>query len=256
MTLHRQDRHFDGMADKFERSMYGASRGQLRLSLLQEGLTTDWPNARAPLLDIGTGLGHMAEWAVKEGYPVTMIEPSAEMLERAQQRLAGREQAAYQCDLQHARAAAGGPWPRLFCHAVLEWMADPYAAFPLLGELLAPGGYLSLMAYNRAGLIMSNVVKGNLARVQKGELAGRGTRQRLTPISPLSHDRIVEALSAEGLEIISVTGIRVFHDYLRERHPDEQTMEQLFDLERRYARVEPFWRLGRYLHYIVRRPEA
>ena len=256
MTFHRHDRHFDGMADKFERSMYGASRGRLRLALLQQQLRDEWPDERAPLLDIGAGLGHMAQWAVEEGYPVTLIEPSAEMLVRARARLDGREQAAIQCDLQQAQAAAGGPWSRIFCHAVLEWMGDPYAAFPLLSELLAPGGYLSLMVYNRDGLILSNVVKGNLARVLKGELAGRGVRQRLTPISPLSHERVSAALAAEGLETVSVAGIRVFHDYLRERHPDAATLAQLLALEQRYSRAEPFWRLGRYLHYIVRRPGA
>lgn len=242
------------MADKFERSMYGASRGQLRLSLLQSCIVRDWPESPQPLLDVGAGLGNMAEWAAMQGHEVTLIEPSAEMLERARIRLAGREKATFHTDLQHVCEVAPGPWPRIFCHAVLEWMADPYAAIPLLAKYLAPGGWLSLMVYNRDGLIMSNVVKGNLARVQKGELAGRGTRQRLTPISPLSHERVMDALTAEGLQVHRVTGIRIFHDYLRERHPDVDTLPQLFDLEQRYAETEPFWRLGRYLHYSIHKP--
>lgn len=254
VAVERQDKHFDGMADKFERSMYGASRGQLRLSLLQACIARDWPKEPQPVLDIGAGLGHMAEWAADRGHAVTLVEPSLDMLERARIRMKGREAGAYQANLQHVAEVAPGPWPRILCHAVLEWMAEPYAAIPLLARQLAPGGWLSLMVYNRDGLIMSNVVKGNLARVQKGELAGRGTRQRLTPISPLCHDRVVAALEAEGLAVHRVTGIRIFHDYLRERHPDEETLTQLFELEQRYAETEPFWRLGRYLHYSVHKP--
>lgn len=53
-----------------------------------------------------------------------------------------------------------------------------------------------------------------------------------------------------------VTGLRVFHDYLRERHPEAATLDKLFALEWRFCRCEPYWRLGRYLHYTLHRPVA
>ncbi|CAO1662123.1 hypothetical protein NYA28ABAC_01136 [Salinicola sp. NYA28a] len=56
--------------------------------------------------------------------------------------------------------------------------------------------------------------------------------------------------------IESVAGIRIFHDYLRERSPSEERLETIIELEKRYCQVEPHWRLGRYLHYIIRHADS
>ncbi|MFC0269300.1 methyltransferase [Kushneria aurantia] len=248
------DRHFIGMADKFENALYNHARGRLRLAMLTHAIESSIPLHNQPLVDVGAGLGQMAHWAAERGHPVTLLEPAEDMLARARQRLAGYDARFHQSDLQALAERAPGPWPLIFCHAVLEWLIEPRAAIETLAQQLAPGGWLSLMVFNEAGLVMSNVVKGNLERVLDGNLAGYGRRKRLTPIAPLRHEQVVEWLHAVGLEVRDVTGIRVFHDYLREREPDSATLERLFELERRYCRIEPYWRLGRYLHYSVRRP--
>ena len=43
-----------------------------------------------------------------------------------------------------------------------------------LARLLAPGGQLSLMVFNRDALRFSNVVKGNLQKALDDRLAGTG----------------------------------------------------------------------------------
>lgn len=251
----REDRHFVGeMAAKFERSLYGASRGQLRLALLQDTVARELPLSAEPLLDAGGGLGQMAEWAALRGHAVTLVEPAQEMLSRACERLAGLDVRCLQGDLQSLERLAPGPWPRIFCHAVLEWLAEPRAGLEALAAQLAPGGWMSLMVFNRDALRFSNVIKGNLERVLEDRLAGDGRRTRLTPISPLGHDEVIDWLDALGLEVHGVTGIRVFHDYLRSRHPSEEELVLLRRLEFAYCRAEPYWRLGRYLHYSVHRP--
>jgi S-adenosylmethionine-dependent methyltransferase len=130
-------------------------------------------------------------------------------------------------------------------------MGDPHAAMATLAGLLAPGGQLSLMVFNRDALRFSNVVKGNLEKALDDRLEGTGQRKRLTPISPVTHAQI-ETWSADcGLAIQAVAGIRIFHDYLR--HPPVSVVERerLLALERRYCRVDPHWRLGRYLLYTL-----
>ncbi|WP_317450681.1 methyltransferase domain-containing protein [Phytohalomonas tamaricis] len=250
-----RDRHFDGMADKFARSLYGASRGRLRLQLLQHTLQSQLPLTGQPVLDVGAGLGQMAHWAAQRGHPVTLAEPSLEMLERARELVNSRNAVFHHCALQQLDQYVSGQWPLVFCHAVLEWMVRPAEAIPLLSDRLAPGGWLSLMVFNHDAMRFSNIVKGNLERVLVDRLAGTGKRKRLTPISPLVHDDVMQWLSSAGLEVRAVTGIRVFHDYLRERHPSEEDLERLTELELRYCRTEPYWRLGRYLHYSVYKPE-
>jgi len=248
------DRHFDGLADKFAASLYGGARGELRLALLDRLLPEMLALHGQALLDVGGGLGQQAEWFAARGHPVTLAEPSAEMLARARTRLAAHDVRLLQAPLQALPEQAPGPWPLIACHAVLEWLADPRAALATLADLLAPGGQLSLMVFNRDALRLSNVVKGNLEKALADRLEGKGLRKRLTPISPLTHGQ-VEAWSAEnGLIIRGVAGIRVFADYLRQPPASDDDRERLLALEQRYARLDPHWRLGRYLLYTLERP--
>ncbi len=130
-------------------------------------------------------------------------------------------------------------------------MADPRAALATLASLLAPRGQLSLMVFNRDALRFSNVVKGNLDRVLADRLAGQGRRTRLTPISPLSHDEILAWAEENGLVVQHCAGVRIFHDYLQHPAGDDEAYRKLLELEWRYSRTEPHWRLGRYLLYTL-----
>ncbi|MAM59071.1 MAG: SAM-dependent methyltransferase [Salinicola sp.] len=249
-----QDRIFDGLADKFANSLYATARGQIRLAVLDEVLSHSLPLDGAPALDVGGGLGQMSVWLAERGHRVTLAEPSADMLARAG--FGELPVQTLQAPIQALPELAPGPWPLIVCHAVLEWLAQPREAFSLLNALLAPGGRLSLMVFNRDALRFSNVVKGNLDKALEDRLSGTGRRQRLTPISPLTHADIERWCGEEGLVIESVAGIRIFHDYLRERSPSEAQLATIIELEKRYCRVEPHWRLGRYLHYLIRRADG
>ncbi|WP_302139161.1 methyltransferase domain-containing protein [Halomonas alkalicola] len=250
------DRHFDGLAEKFAASLYGGVRGELRLALLDQLLPEMLALHDQPMLDVGGGLGQLAGWFAERGHAVTLAEPAAEMLARARESLSGQPVTFIQAPLQTLPDVAPGPWSLIACHAVLEWLGDPRAALATLAGLLAPGGQLSLMVFNRDALRFSNVVKGNLEKALADRLEGKGERLRLTPISPLTHAQ-VEAWSAEcGLAIRGVAGIRIFNDYLRQPPQSDADREALLALERRYCRVDPHWRLGRYLLYTLVRPDS
>lgn len=249
------DRHFDGLADKFASSLYGGLRGELRLALLDRLLPEMLELHGQPVLEVGGGLGQLAGWFADRGHDVMLCEPAGEMLERAQAQLQGRSVRYLETPLQALPNEAPGPWPLITCHAVLEWLGDPRAAFATLAGLLAPGGQLSLMVFNRDALRLSNVVKGNLEKALADRLEGKGQRKRLTPISPLTHEQITAWAAEAGLEMRATAGVRVFHDYLRQPPQDEVGRETLLELEWRYCRAEPHWRLGRYLLYTLIRPE-
>ncbi len=249
------DRIFDGLADKFANSLYGTARGAIRLAVLDHLLDSALPADGSPALDVGGGLGQMSAWLADRGHAVTLAEPSAEMLAAARTGMGTRDVTYLASTLQALPAAAPGPWPLVVCHAVLEWLAQPQAAIATLAALMAPGARLSLMVFNRDALRLSNIVKGNLDKAWEDRLSGTGKRQRLTPISPLTHDDIVAWCREAGLVIEQVSGVRVFHDYLGERGIGGERLETLIALEKRYCQSEPYWRLGRYLHYRIRRPE-
>ncbi|MCI0511532.1 methyltransferase family protein [Chromohalobacter marismortui] len=253
MSLVTHDRIFDGLADKFERGLYGTPRGTIRLAVLEHVLSHELPTDGRPALDVGAGLGQMSMWLAQRGHAVTMVEPSRDMRERAIANISGLAVTPVDAPWQALPERAPGPWGLIVCHAVLEWLAAPEAAFTQLATLLAPGGYLSLMVFNRDALRFSNVIKGNLDKALDDRLEGLGKRQRLTPISPLT-DAQVRAWSAEaGLSLVSVTGVRIFHDYLADR---DVSLDKLLELECRHCRQDPHWRLGRYLHYTLFKPET
>lgn len=255
------DRYFDGLTEKFSRSLYQAPRGELRLAMLDYLLPEMLYLENQEVLDVGGGLGQQAAWFAERGHTVTMTEPSADMLNYAKtwhrdaKSLPEANITYLQSPLQRLTEYTPGPWPLITCHAVLEWLGDPQAALATLSQLMAPGGQLSLMVFNRDALRFSNAVKGNLEKALSDRLAGKGKRQRLTPISPVSHAEI-ERWSVEcGLQVDAVAGIRVFQDYLRQPPATPAENETLLALEKKYCRHDPHWRLGRYLLYTLIKPE-
>ncbi|MEA2118238.1 methyltransferase domain-containing protein [Halovibrio sp. HP20-50] len=255
------DRYFDGLADKFSRSLYQAPRGELRLAMLDYLLPQMLDLRAQKVLDVGGGLGQQAAWFAERGHNVTMAEPSGDMLSYAKtwhrdaKTLPESAITYLQSPLQVLTGEAPGPWPLITCHAVLEWLGDPQTALTTLSQLMAPGGQLSLMVFNRDALRFSNAVKGNLEKALSDRLAGKGKRQRLTPISPVSHAEIEQWSAANGLRIEAVAGIRVFQDYLRQPPASPSENATLLALEKRYCRQDPHWRLGRYLLYTLIKPE-
>lgn len=255
------DRYFDGLADKFSRSLYQAPRGELRLTMLDYLLPQMLHLIEQKVLDVGGGLGQQTAWFAKRGHTVTMAEPSEDMLSHAQQwhrddQILPHEAITYlQAPLQNLVQQVPGPWALITCHAVLEWLGDPKAALATLSNLLAPGGQLSLMVFNRDALRFSNAVKGNLEKALSDRLAGKGKRQRLTPISPVSHAEITQWSMESGLRIDAVAGVRIFQDYLRHPPATPADNETLLALEKQYCRQDPHWRLGRYLLYTLTKPE-
>jgi S-adenosylmethionine-dependent methyltransferase len=226
------DRYFDGLADKFSRSLYQAPRGELRLAMLDYLLPQMLLLNEQNVLDVGGGLGQQTAWFAKRGHKVTMAEPSKDMLSYAQQ------------------------WHHDDPTLPPSSITDPQAALANLSDLLAPGGQLSLMVFNRDALRFSNVVKGNLEKALSDRLEGKGKRQRLTPISPITHNDIAQWSAANGLKIDAVAGIRVFQDYLRHPPATPAEKETLLALEKQYCRQDPHWRLGRYLLYTLTKPES
>ena len=61
------DRYFDGLADKFSRSLYQAPRGELRLAMLDYLLPQMLHLKAQPVLDVGGGLGQLSGWFAARG---------------------------------------------------------------------------------------------------------------------------------------------------------------------------------------------
>lgn len=247
-----ESRDFTDVADRFDRAIYQKPKGQLRLNLLWRDLceqvlnfnASDHDNSR--VLDVGGGLGHMAALLADFGCAVTLREPSPVMVKGARELFEGR---GLNIDIQPIPLAAREDealFDGIVCHAVLEWVPDGPAFFERLVSWLKPGGWLSLAYYNRNGVIMRNMVRGNLIKVASGQFAG--DPGSLTPTHPVDPDHVLEWGRSLGLNHSSRRGVRVFNDYMPTAHQHRLPFADIEALEWQYGGL-PAWRdLGRYVH--------
>lgn len=248
------DRHFDLLATRFAEKIYGGAKGAIRLAVLQADLLEVLPQRPLRVLDIGGGLGHMSLWLAEQGHQVTFTEPAAPMLAGARERFAAAGQSAtfIQASWQELGAQLSEPFDLVLCHAVLEWLAEPQRIFPLLHQLTAAGGWLSLAFYNKDALIYRNLLKGHFRKLREQSFAGE--KQSLTPQQPLDPRELAAQLS--GLWTVEKqSGVRVFHDYMPhdfQVKTASHNLAQLIEMELAYRRHPSFAGVGRYLHWLCR----
>lgn len=247
-----QDQHFDDLAVRFARKIYGNNKGAIRLAVLQADLQEILPQQQLRVLDMGAGLGNMALWLARQGHQVTLVEPSVPMLDAARSSFAeaGVEADFVPCDWQQLVDSKPQPYDLILCHAVLEWLADPAALLAALKPLLKPDGWLSLAFYNKDALVLHNLVKGNLRKLAKGHFAG--DKGGLTPQQPLDPCELEQILAAHDWQPEQRSGIRVFHDYMQPKFRDKIADQELVETELLYRRHPALGPLGRYLHWMCR----
>src|SRR5215813_12640686 len=76
-----------GLVDKFADGAYATVKGQVRTYVMHRQLLEHLPPPPATVLDVGGGAGHQSFPLAQAGYDVTLLDPSAAMLEKARQRL-------------------------------------------------------------------------------------------------------------------------------------------------------------------------
>ena len=80
-------------------------------------------------------------------------------------------------------------------------------------------------------------------------------KRTLSPDYPRDPQQVYGWLEEIGWQVTGKTGVRVFHDYLREKHKQRDCFDTLTELETRYCRQEPFVSLGRYIHVTAHKPQ-
>ncbi|UTW46590.1 methyltransferase domain-containing protein [bacterium SCSIO 12696] len=254
----KNDRNFDNIADHFARKIYGGLKGEIRLGVLwrdlNEQVLRNIPKG-ASVLDAGTGLGQIASGLANQSYEVTASDISAEMLALAKQRAEGEGSVGKIRWLQTAlqllhQELSGQTFDLVMCHAVLEWLAEPQQGIAALAPLLSSTGYLSLTFYNRDALVYRNLIRGNFNKATSNDFAG--DPNSLTPPNPLTLNDVESQLAQHGLKVIYKSGIRVFHDYVRQPSGGNQLPDAIKDMELLHSSKESFIGLGRYIHLLCR----
>ena len=271
----QEDRNFDTLAKRFKRNIYGGLKGDIRLAVLNRDFERYIPiapfvggineadvnsnkqiagSSALRILDAGGGQGQFSLRFAQAGHRLVICDISIEMLKLAQEEaesLGVQERVEFvHCAIQDLPSHLScTDFDVVLCHAVMEWMQEPKQLLPLLLKYLVPQGYLSLTYYNLNSLVYKNLLRTNFKKIIQQDFGG--TRGSLTPINPMAPSTVDSWLSELPLEVISRSGIRVFHDYIfsevnREREPDN-----LIALELQFSTLEPFLSLGRYIHVLA-----
>ena len=252
----KYDYNFDGMAEKFEKSIYGTLKGEWRLKLLREDMEALYHGNVMDIWDAGCGLGQMALWFATKGHRLTCNDISYKMLEKAKSvfKEVQQEGRFYKASAQEMAAELPQQDLVLF-HAVIEWLADPLGTLEVVAGCVKPGGYLSLLFFNQHSLIYRNTLRGGwrLRTILDDKWYGRG--KKLTPPHPQTPETIEAWLDGHGFEIEVQTGIRVFHDYMAQEVLKETDLDELLALEYRYCRQPTFRNMGRYIHILAKKKD-
>lgn len=251
------DHNFDNIADKFVKNIYGTSKGKIRSAVVWDELAhclSLLPDRPLRVLDAGGGFGFFSQQLAALGHQVVLCDISGELLKEAQKQLAGKD---YQdnvqilhCSIQNLSQFVNGHFDLILNHAVLEWLADPKETLRCLLNFLSHEGLLSLMFYNKEAQRFFNLVSGNFEFVEKGMV--RKNVVRLTPTNPLAEKEVQTWLAEFNMQVVRKTGVRVLHDYLKERALCEDKFELLLAMEKRFCHQEPYASLGRYTHLTVK----
>jgi len=243
------DRNFDDLSDRFSERIYDSEKGRIRLELIQQDLASVVVDGKPlKVLDVGGGQGQMSAWLHDLGHEVTLVDLSENMMDSdwLNQRPGIRK---YCMSAQDYLLSTTDSYDLVLCHAVLEWLVKPFALLPLLGSRLKRDGCLSVIFYNKNALIMTHAQKGNWNRLSQERERPFKTKG-LTPQYPLLPEEVEDAWPTTGCTLTRKRGIRVFHDYVEKEERHQLSPELSLAVEAKWGLKEPWWRLGRYIHFM------
>jgi S-adenosylmethionine-dependent methyltransferase len=256
----REDRNFDPFHQRLKKNVYATVKGRLRLEILWRDLLGQIPQLESDepleILDAGAGMGNFSQRLLQHGHHLLLCDVSEKLLQEAQQNLASpadqQNVRFVQAPFQQLADDHAEAFDLVLSHAVLEWLAQPEPGIRALQQLIKPGGWLSLLFFNRNSLIYRHLLNGNFKKIRSGELSGEG--KYLTPDNPLPPEQVLQWLTDSDLEIVCYSGIRTFVDFMHRDMRDKTAFDDLLEMELRFSRQEPFRSLARYLHVICRKP--
>ena len=245
------DQNFDEIANKFEQNIYGSSKGRLRHELFMHHLqnTVDIATPGLQILDAGGGTGVMSQAMVALGHEVTLSDISADSLAIARHKFSSEHHVTFLH--QDILSLPTQQYDLVICHAVLEWLSDPFPVIDKLVAMVKPGGHLSLSFFNQDAQRFSNVFYGNFDYVEQGMKVKN--QVRLSPNNPQQPQVILDYLQQQPLQILQKSGIRCFHDYLKDKSQQQSHYEQIKRLEIAYGDKHPYLWLGKYFMLIAQK---
>jgi 2-polyprenyl-3-methyl-5-hydroxy-6-metoxy-1,4-benzoquinol methylase len=208
------------------------------------------------VLDVGCGQGTQALRLASSGCRVTVVDPSADLLDLcAQAALAQR----LDVELLHGRIeeldglCGGRTFELVCCHGVMMYLDDWARAVGDLGARVQAHGRLSITFRNGHALAMRPGLRGDWAAALAAFDATAYVNELGLPARAVRADEIEAAFASAGLRPVAWHGVRVLTDAVAvdEAPPDPDTLELLLRAEGRAGSTEPYKWMASQLHVIA-----
>jgi SAM-dependent methyltransferase len=253
------------LADQFVDEAYASVKGHVRTFVLHHQLLEHLPAPPAPVLDVGGGAGHQSFPLARAGYDVTLLDPSAAMLDKAQQRLQGlpgqarRRVTLLQADGENAVEVVNGRrFAAVLCHGVLGYLERPEPLVDQLCRCTAVGGVVSIMTGNAKALAVRPALERRwddalAAFDATAEVGVLGVPARADTVEHLS-----ELMRSRQVQPVRWYGVWLFVDWLEfsgaELDPsDSQQVAAAAAVELEAGRRDPYRQLSRAFHLLGRK---
>ncbi|MGW6920767.1 class I SAM-dependent methyltransferase [Streptomyces sp. NPDC054950] len=190
--------------------LHRSADGRLELARTQELLRRFLPPAPARVLDVGGGAGVHAEWLVKDGYAVSLVDPVARHVEQAS--------AICSASLGDARALSAGDGSYDVVQLLgplyhLPEAADRRKALSEARRVVKPGGLVAAAAINRYASLFEHVTYAHLHTERMHDAISKILRTAVHdgPHFTLAYfhraEELADELRESGLTDVEVFGI-------------------------------------------------
>ena len=253
------DGEWDPVANWFV-DQYDTLYGLVRTHVVHQHLAAHLAPPPGRVVDVGGGSGQQSIPLAREGYDVTVVDPSVVMLGRAADRLA--EEPAEVAGRVHLVEGAGedapdlvgaGRWDAVLCHGVLMYLDEPEPFLAALVELARPGAIVSIVAKNARAL----AVRPALDHDWVATLAAFDAERQVNGLGIDTRADTVEALGASldglGVEPLAWYGVRLFTEGWAKHGPPTDPVDDVLAAELEATRRDPYRQLSRLFHLIGRR---
>jgi S-adenosylmethionine-dependent methyltransferase len=249
------------LAEPFVEGAYATVKGRVRTFVIHQQLLRHLPEPPVSVLDVGGGAGHQSFPLARLGHRVTVLDPSAAMLAKAERRLSA-ETAEVRSRVRlveapgeaAAEAVAGERFAAVLCHGVLLYQPSPEPLLDALARCVEPGGLVSVMTLNAATMAVRPALEHRWADA----LAGFDVVEEIGPLGvPTRADTVedlVRLLGARHIDAGARYGVLLFSDWM-ELPEDGTDVDAVARVELEAGLRDPYRQLCRAFHLVgVHRP--
>ena len=213
------------------------------------------------ILDVGGGDGGDTLPLALTGHSVTVLDPSAPMLEKlaadAAEAGVGDRVTGLQGGLDSIAALNLRGFDLVLCHFVLQDLDDLDGPLAQLLGAVRPDGQLSLIAPNRPGEVLAKAARG-VDPAAAFALLDAETNRTLTfdhAVRRIDAESAIDALERAGCTVIARFGGRCINDLLPDSAPKaDPAFFAALRLELAVCDREPYLRTGMFWQLVARTP--